>query len=163
MVEVKCLNCGILFNTTESQLRNNRGKYCSHDCQIKASIHYGRRKYTRGIEHPNWKGGRVKHGDGYIRVYQPNHPNADKRGYVFEHRLIMSNYLGRPLENWEAVHHINGIKDDNNIENLKLLPSDEHNKKVQKIYLENINLKKTIAFLCLLLFHKEADHVIKSH
>lgn len=57
---------------------------------------------------------------GYKSLRKPNHPNAAKDGYVFEHIVVMSEFLNRPLEKHENVHHLNGIKDDNRIENLEL-------------------------------------------
>lgn len=80
----------------------------------------------RGKRHARWKGGR-KRGQGYVRILNPDHPNADCDGYVAEHRLVMEKHLGRYLESWEIIHHINGIRDDNRTENLQLFPrKSEH-------------------------------------
>lgn len=68
-------------------------------------------------------GNKSKNGYGYVVVYMPNHPNSDKRGNILEHRLVMSNHLGRPLKSHEHVHHKNEIKSDNRIENLELTQS----------------------------------------
>lgn len=76
---------------------------------------------------PNWKGGRRDHSDGYIMRYYPDHPRAKgNNGYVYEHILIMEDYLGRYVTREEAVHHINEKKNDNRIENLELLLNSEH-------------------------------------
>lgn len=74
-----------------------------------------------------WKGGRYQFPDGYIFVKLPRdnpfYEMADQRGYVFEHRLVMARHLGRPLQRGEIVHHKNGVRDDNRIENLELVPT----------------------------------------
>ena len=77
--------------------------------------------YPVKTEHYNWKSGYTDC-RGYRMSHAPDHPNCqgNTRKYVREHRLIMENHLGRYLESHENVHHINGKRDDNRIENLEL-------------------------------------------
>ena len=65
-----------------------------------------------------WKGGRSIASNGYVLVKAWGHAMADSRGYVYEHRLVAEQKIGRPLAPGEEVHHINGNRQDNRPENL---------------------------------------------
>lgn len=113
----KCKLCG------KETRRQSRAIFCSNKCCG---------KYQSGENNPMWQGGRKKHSEGYIYLYQPTHSNCDIAGYVLEHRYLIEKKIGRLLNKSEKVHHINGIKDDNKLENLILLKSQaehlkEHN------------------------------------
>lgn len=58
--------------------------------------------------------------DGYRIFYIPDHPMANKKREISEHRLVMASALGRHLLPTENVHHLNGDRSDNRIENLEL-------------------------------------------
>jgi len=60
----------------------------------------------------------------YARV--PEHPKATALGYVLEHRIVVENDLNRLLEDDEIIHHINGVRKDNRVENLQVLSQSEH-------------------------------------
>jgi len=97
---------------------------CSKRCLYCANHELGRSK--RGADNPAWKGGRYGDGRGYILIkLQPDNffYSMTSRGMVYEHRFVMAKSLNRCLLPWEIVHHRNGIKDDNCLENLQLLPS----------------------------------------
>lgn len=71
-----------------------------------------------------WEGGRTRDKSGYVLVHRPDHPDANRCGYVREHRLVMEEILGRRLARHEVVDHKNGVKDDNRPENLRLFQSN---------------------------------------
>lgn len=90
----------------------------------------GKSKGKDGLKlekNPRWKGGRrIDKRDGYVLVQMPTHPDARKDGSILEHRLIMGEILGRRLLKDEDVNHVNGKKDDNRPENLKLVRHMAH-------------------------------------
>ena len=63
---------------------------------------------------------------GYIKINKPDHPRADAKGYVHEHVLVAESAIGRYLKDDEVAHHINGIKDDNRLENLRVMDRAKH-------------------------------------
>jgi hypothetical protein len=81
-----------------------------------------------GEKHPQWKGGITRHNGGYVYLSLYNHPNCDRNGRILEHRLVMEKKIGRYLTKQEVVHHINGIKDDNRVENLVLCKNNSENR-----------------------------------
>ena len=94
-----------------------------------------RTSFKKGEKPHNFKG-RYQSKDGYIFIYIPDHPYATgRKKYVMEHRLVMEKHIGRYLLPTEHVHHINEIKDDNRIENLKLCTDNtEHKKEHRRIW-----------------------------
>lgn len=77
-----------------------------------------------GKGHPEWRGGRRIDADGYICIYKPDHPFCRNDKTVLEHRLVMEEILGRYLHPSEVVHHIDGDKQNNDIDNLQLYASN---------------------------------------
>lgn len=114
----KICSCGKTFTT-----RKKTQKFCGRTCWSKSRI---------GSRAPNWKGGRRLNGNGYVLIYQPTHPVADRHGYIFEHRWVMEQKLERLLEQYEIVHHLDGNKQNNQPDNLVLTRHGIHEQTFHK-------------------------------
>src|SRR3990167_8157540 len=104
MTDQLCKQCKKKFIPNK---KNNGGKvqkFCSQQCWWNSNERKIRTNYH-----------------GYKLVHLPNHPASDGRGDVLEQRLVMMEKLGRILESHELVHHRNGIKSDNRLENLEII------------------------------------------
>lgn len=100
---------------------------------------------------PNYKGGRVVTGAGYIWVLSRDHKRANKGGYVFEHILVWEQYHQKPVPKGWLIHHINGIKSDNRPENLVAMKAGEHihqnepyKKRIRMLEIENRQLRQAL-------------------
>lgn len=70
--------------------------------------------------------GKVSTGKKYDNAIVPDHPKADKNGYVAYHRVVAENALGRMLSDKEVVHHINNDGKDNRPVNLQVMSNEAH-------------------------------------
>lgn len=84
-----------------------------------------------GPTRPNRGTGRTISRGGYVQLHMPGRHGASPKGYVFEHRLVMERHLGRRLKRGEVVHHKNGDRTDNRIENLELYESHSAHMKAE--------------------------------
>ena len=71
---------------------------------------------------------KTKSTKGYVMLYIPEHHRAEKRGRVMEHIVVWEKYHNKTIPDGCVIHHINGIKDDNRIENLMMMTNEEHTK-----------------------------------
>jgi hypothetical protein len=112
----------------ESQRAIARSYGVSHQAIQKRRARWGqplmKQGNVRGANHACWKGGEFTDAVGYRRVYRPETHRANK--YIYEHQAVMEDHLGRSLSPSEIVHHINGDRLDNRIENLLVLSRSAH-------------------------------------
>ena len=108
--ETTCKNCGKSFETTRLNERG-KGQYCSRKCAGEF-----RRKTGFAKKNGYWME------NGYKVIYLEGNKS------IKEHIKVVQDCLGRELNSNECVHHINGNKEDNRIENLQLMTKGEHSK-----------------------------------
>lgn len=87
-----------------------------------------RSKAHKGDKCPRWKGGTRKTRKGYRQILMPQHKRADSCGYVMEHIVVFEKESGISVPDDCCIHHLNGIKDDNRIENLCMMTHSSHTK-----------------------------------
>lgn len=151
MAVVLCQGCGQYFEVSRSDAkwcpicREIKGKERFHrfeerrrgiciDCGksvVRRSIrcrvcdNKARTGYFLADKNPNWRGGKTRaNGYVYLRVGSTEERHHAYRG---EHIIVWEKANGKPLPKGWVVHHFNGIKDDNRIENLVAMPRNSHN------------------------------------
>jgi hypothetical protein len=120
--------CGTSFAIRPALLQWKRGRFCSLACKHA----FQRRPESvaafaewidlrkAGAAHPSWQGGSILTSDGYVRI------NIAPGKYQLEHRMVMEQHLGRPLNADEEVHHHDKNRTNNDIANLELMSKAEH-------------------------------------
>ena len=81
---------------------------------------------NRNPQPPSYKGGKTHHRSGYVVEQCPDHPAACKQGYVYQHRLVVEDSIGRHLNRSEHVHHKDENRANNELGNLELMSSKNH-------------------------------------
>lgn len=117
-----CEYCGETFRSYNDGVR-----YCSPACISRATADK-RRKFLDIPSCINEASRKLDKKLGYVRVYVPMHPEANTWGYVYEHRVVAEQIIGRRLLSNEIVHHKNGKRWDNRTENLEVMDKYEHAK-----------------------------------
>lgn len=146
-IEIECPECGEMYWLKEPSIRTGKTRMC-YKCAIS-------RLKAKGKDHLGYKNGKTKKPSGYVYLLLDEDDeflcmSTTTGNYVAEHRYVVAKKIGRPLKTSEHIHHLNGIKDDNRIENLKLVNGEEHmiitqlEQRVKRLEKENKRLKNKL-------------------
>lgn len=125
--------CGTVVSDALSEFkRKRRGSCRSAICKGRTS------KYGRN---------RRKTKDGYMAR------RIGGRDFL-EHRIVVEQRIGRPLRHDEVVHHLNGEKTDNRIENLYVCSKSEHARTHKEVFRELLRLRRENELLRSMLKHE---------
>jgi hypothetical protein len=105
-----CAHCGKPFRVTKSSDARNCSVYCGQEIQRKPE------------NEKTWR----KKPDGYLEGAIRVRRGRGGQKLILQHRYVMEKHLGRPLKEFETVHHKNGIRDDNRLENLEVWVQRPH-------------------------------------
>lgn len=133
-VSKQCTDCGNIFlegpkgrHKRCGKCRNKHGTVGCPECgaNMRRASKTCKACYSTSLLNegsPTWKGGRHITRYGYVLVLNPERTALDRgsKRYMPEHRLVVEQNIGRKLFAHENVHHINGIRDDNRLENLEI-------------------------------------------
>ncbi len=108
----KCVDCGCECQSTEFRkpIEETRCLSCS----------------MKGERGNNWKGGKRRCSQGYVYIYKPVHPRSDAKGRIKRCYLVWEAANGRYIQPGEVVHHIDGVKDNDIIDNLQVMTHGDH-------------------------------------
>ncbi|RLI55074.1 MAG: hypothetical protein DRP09_10970 [Candidatus Thorarchaeota archaeon] len=124
--KIKCPICKEKRWVDKYAFKKMKTKQCG-SCTARLLLEKHRKENERG---PGWRGGRSKTKQGYIRIWIEKEDEyiemAGRDGRALEHRLVMAKHVGRLLKRNEIIHHKDGNRANNKIENLELLTRKNH-------------------------------------
>ncbi len=150
--KLKCQICGVEFEAARSDVcycgecrqevrcrysRDYDHKHRQDKCPECGSIKGARAKLCKlcnnkqqpwrkvGEENSNWKGGKTT-ANGYVYIRTKRKSGGAGDSYKAEHHIVWEQHHGQ-LPKGYVVHHLNGIRDDNRIDNLIAMPRKRHN------------------------------------
>ncbi|MCW2925905.1 MAG: hypothetical protein JWM98_3309 [Thermoleophilia bacterium] len=119
----RCEWCDEEFTINQRGLKGLSRRHCSRECAVES-----REIPLTWDGVSSTKGRLLDRSKGYFLVLAPEHPRANNKGFVYEHRLVAEEMLGRRLTSKEHVHHRNGKRWDNRPENLEVMSASDHAK-----------------------------------